>query len=187
MEDPIASSFPKPQRSTSQVHNCSLNQSANFVVSVLQTVDLKDFLEQRHLSVHCMSSESREILVDPWKFYWNQKRYILLWLCVVNTFSTKLVPFVQFLWASLCFCGCAGGAAHTASTTALYLSRFPHSFRIFPLQSLVRSFNVLQSCTWDNDFRLNTSSTATHALMLEDLSPLLVLLFKCFFFLLFCL
>lgn len=47
--EPIANSFPKPQRSKSQVHNCSLNQSANFVVSLLQTVGLESFIHRTRL------------------------------------------------------------------------------------------------------------------------------------------
>lgn len=49
VEEPINNSLPKPQKFKSQVHNCSLNQSANFVVSVLQTVGLESFLHKERL------------------------------------------------------------------------------------------------------------------------------------------
>lgn len=51
VREPITNSFPKPQRFKSQVHNCSLNQSANFVVSELQTVGLESFIHKERLSV----------------------------------------------------------------------------------------------------------------------------------------
>lgn len=59
VEEPITNSFPKPQRSKSQVHNCSLNQSANFVVYVLQTVGLGSFIHKDRLSMVCISSHRK--------------------------------------------------------------------------------------------------------------------------------
>lgn len=85
VEDPVASSFPKPQRSRSQVHNCSLNQSANFVVSVLQTVGLKSSIHTRTVCPRPLFRVAENLRASL-KI---QRRCIQLWLCGLHTFSIK--------------------------------------------------------------------------------------------------
>lgn len=75
-------------------------------------------------------------------------------------FSLSLSHLFSFLWASLCFCGSAGGVGHTASIPALHLSCFPHSFRIFPLD--LRSFNVLLLCLRQRSDLLLSNSSLPH-------------------------
>lgn len=79
--EPITNSFPKPQRFKSQVHNCSLNQSANFVVSVQQTVGLESFIHEERLSVARIKSR--------------RKYYSVLGKI---TFESEKIPSILGLW-----------------------------------------------------------------------------------------
>lgn len=87
VEEPIANSFPKPQRSKSQVHNCSLNQSANFVVSVAANT-WPGIVYSQGPAVHGMYLQSYKILLCP-RAKSNQRRYIQLWACGLHTFYIK--------------------------------------------------------------------------------------------------
>ena len=93
--EPIANSFPKPQRFKSQVHNCSLNQSANFAVSELQTVGLESFYS-RGTAVHGMYLQSQSVLQCPGE-HLNQGRYVQLWACGSHTFYIMLGPIHPYL------------------------------------------------------------------------------------------
>lgn len=133
VEDPVASSVPNPQRSRSQVYNCSLSQSENFVASVLQRVDLKNFRQQDFLSLVCSVSDRSEWIPDWFGIGGGALCSGSVVYIHFPLSQVWLVPFVQILWASLCFCGSAGGMAHTASVSALYLCSHPPSLKIFPL------------------------------------------------------
>lgn len=144
VEGPITNSLPKPQRSKSQVHNCSLNQSANFVVSVLQTVGLGSFIHKDRLSMACMWSHVKYYSVLEKIPLESEKIRSTVGLWFTFTLSqVQFIPFVQPLWVSLCFCGSAGGTGHTASVPALYPSGFPPQFDNISPQSLFMNFSQL--------------------------------------------
>lgn len=132
VEEPITNSFPKPQRSKSQGHNCALNQSANFVVSELQTVGLES----------CSHKDWLFRVIDDttvsWrKFYLNKRRYIKLRVCSLHPFYIKTRTIHPICSA---FMGLLGGRATqlvSHSQPALSVSGLPlppNCFRIFPIK-----------------------------------------------------